>query len=238
MTDGGIKGPANNYNNERIPENSGIRRLIWEYAVTLERILLRTEEAGLTISGNKFACCVPSLDIVGHIVSYEGRCISKKKVNKVANWPRPRNDTEVRKFLGLVAYVRMFIKNLSQLAAPLRKLTWKDAEFIWDDHCGEAFNKLKLIISQDITLKKLDYSPGAGKIKLAVDSSCIAAGGVLTQQDENGLDRPVFYESLVFSKTESKYSQPKLELCGVARMLKKFQVTPWGQHFQLLMDAK
>ncbi|MBW0588438.1 hypothetical protein O181_128153 [Austropuccinia psidii MF-1] len=69
IDDGGIKGPISTYNNEALQENNLIRRFIWEYAVTLERILFRIEEPGLTISGIKFACCMPALDIVGHVVS-------------------------------------------------------------------------------------------------------------------------------------------------------------------------
>ncbi|MBW0577794.1 hypothetical protein O181_117509 [Austropuccinia psidii MF-1] len=83
IDDGGIKGPRSTYNNEPLQENNLIRRFIWEYAVTLERILFRIEEAGLTISGIKFACCVPALDIVGHVVSLNGRKISKQKINKI-----------------------------------------------------------------------------------------------------------------------------------------------------------
>ena len=71
-----------------------------------------------------------------------------------------------------------------------------------------------------------------------MDSSSIAAGAVLTQEDEKGLDRPVLYESVVFSPVESRYSQPKLELCGVAKILKKLKVILWGQHFELQVDAK
>ena len=84
----------------------------------------------------------------------------------------------------------------------------------------------------------MDYGPEAGEIKLSVDSSNIAAGAVLTQVDSQGLDRPVLYESIVFSKRESEYSQSKLELCGVAKILKKLQTVLWGQHFQLRVDAK
>ncbi|POW00299.1 hypothetical protein PSHT_13094 [Puccinia striiformis] len=195
IDDGGIKGPVSDYNQETLKENPGIRRFIWEYAITLERILFRIEEAGLTVSG------------------------------------------KIRGFLGVCVYVRMFIPGLSELASPLRKLTRKDADWDWTDDCDLAFQKLKKIIGYDITLKKLDYSEDAGAIKLAVDSSFIAAGAVLSQEDK-GLDRPVLYESVVFTPTESKYSQSKLELCGVAKILKKLQTQLWGQHFELLIDAK
>ena len=43
---------------------------------------------------------------------------------------------------------------------------------------------------------------------------------------------------MLFSETESRYSQPKLELCGVARILKKLQTVLWGQHFELQVDAR
>ncbi|MBW0556012.1 hypothetical protein O181_095727 [Austropuccinia psidii MF-1] len=73
IDDGGIKGPRATYNNETLQENNLIRRFIWEYAVTLYRILFRIEEAVLTISGIKFAFCVPALDILGHVASLNGR---------------------------------------------------------------------------------------------------------------------------------------------------------------------
>ncbi|KNF01305.1 hypothetical protein PSTG_05404 [Puccinia striiformis f. sp. tritici PST-78] len=178
--------------------------------------LFRIEEAGLTVSGRKFACCVPALDLVGHVVCKEGRKVAKKQLNKIESWPCPDNPTEVRGFLGVCVYVRMFIPGLSELASPLRKLTRKDADWDWTDDY---------------------YSKDAGAIKLAVDSSFIAAAAVLSQEDK-GLDRPVLYESVVFTPTESKYSQSKLELCGVAKILKKLQTQLWGQHFELLIDAK
>ena len=192
IDDGGIKGPCSDYNGEVLEENPGIRRFIWEYAQTLERILFRIEEAGLTVSGKKFACCVPALDIVGHVVCKEGRRVSVQKKNKITTWPTPGNVTELRGFMGIVTYVRIFIQNLSEIASPLRKLTRKDINWAWDKDCDKAFNQLKQIIGEDITLKKLDYSEDAGLIILAVDSSFVAAGAVLSQEDlDTGLARPV-----------------------------------------------
>ncbi|MBW0571949.1 hypothetical protein O181_111664 [Austropuccinia psidii MF-1] len=168
IDDGGNKGPRSTYHHETLKENPLIRRFVWEYSVTLERILFRIEEAGLTISGSKFACCVPELDIVGHVVSLGGRKISKQKVNKIQNWPRPTTKKEVRGFLGLCAYVRMFIKDVSQVEAPLRRLTREDVFWNWDKKCEEAFIKLRKIVGEEINVKTLNYQKGSGKIKLAI----------------------------------------------------------------------
>ena len=164
IDDGGIKGPVSDYNQETLEENPGIRRFIWEYAITLERILFRIEEAGLTISGKKFACCVPALDLVGHVVCKEGRKIAKKQLNKVEGWPEPGNPTDVRGFLGVCVYVRMFIPGLSEIAFPLRKLTRKDSEWRWNQECKKPLkNSRKLwdmtLLSRSwTTVKKQEQS--------------------------------------------------------------------------------
>ncbi|MDS9995183.1 Ty3/Gypsy family RNase HI domain-containing protein [Xanthomonas sp. A2111] len=124
------------------------------------------------------------------------------------------------------------------MAAPLRRLTRKDADWEWDEECEKAFVKLKEVVGKDLVLHKLDYGKDAGRIYLAVDSSQVAAGAVLSQMDKAGYIRPVRYESVVFTEVESRYSQPKLELCGVAKILKKLQHILWGQHFELQVDAK
>ncbi|MBW0576895.1 hypothetical protein O181_116610 [Austropuccinia psidii MF-1] len=124
----------------------------------------------------------------------------------------------------------MFIKDFSQVAAPLRRLTREDVLWKWDEKCEEAFIKLRKILGEEITLKTLNYDKGSGKIKLAIDSSYIAAGAVLMQEDENGKDRPVLYESVTFSRLEYESSQPKLELCVDAKALIEMINTPCLQN--------
>ncbi|MBW0468707.1 hypothetical protein O181_008422 [Austropuccinia psidii MF-1] len=159
-------------------------------------------------------------------------------MNKIQNWPRPTTKNKVRGFLGLCAYVRMFIKDFSQVEAPLKRLTREDVLWKWDEKCEEAFIKLRKIVGKEITLKRFNYDKGSGRIKLAIDSSYIAAGAPLMKEDENGKDRQVLYESVTFSGLESKYSQPKLELCGAAIILKKLQTILWVKPFELQVDAK
>ncbi|KAK4699582.1 hypothetical protein P7C70_g6678, partial [Phenoliferia sp. Uapishka_3] len=237
VDDVGIKGPESTYNDEKIAGNPEIRRFVWEYAVTLERILFRFEEAGITGSGQKAAAIVPALNIVGTVVSMEGRQVSKSTRNKISNFPVPQDFSEVRGFLGICNYVRIWIKDFANIARPLRELTKKDAEFVWGEKCQQSFEKLKVIVGEDILLTKIKYGPEAGRIILSVDSSHIAAGGIISQEDSEGRRKPARYESLTFTATESRYSQPKLELAGVAKMLKKLQMFLWGQRFILEVDA-
>ena len=53
------------------------------------------------------------------------------------------NVFEVRSFMGLCSYYRRFIKNFSDIAQPIKKLTCKGQAFIWLTNCQLAFDKLK-----------------------------------------------------------------------------------------------
>jgi hypothetical protein len=92
---GRIKGPVSDYNQKKLSENTGIQQFIWECAFILEQVLFWIEEAGLTILGKKFACCVPALEIVVHVVCKYRQKIANKQLNKVQTWPTPTNTTEV-----------------------------------------------------------------------------------------------------------------------------------------------
>ncbi|GKC55046.1 putative reverse transcriptase domain, ribonuclease H-like domain protein [Tanacetum coccineum] len=51
--------------------------------------------------------------------------------------------TEVRQFLGLAGYYRMFIEGFSLISKPLTKLTYKNKKYEWGSEEEEAFQKLK-----------------------------------------------------------------------------------------------
>ena len=64
-----------------------------------------------------------------------GVSIDFEKVEVVMSWERPKSVFEIRSFLGLAGYYRMFIEHFSRLAAPMTRLTWKGVKFEWDDLC-------------------------------------------------------------------------------------------------------
>ena len=46
------------------------------------------------------------------------------------SWERPKSVFEIRSFMGLIGYYRRFIKDFSQLAALMTRLTWKEVKFV------------------------------------------------------------------------------------------------------------
>ena len=57
--------------------------------------------------------------------------------------------TEIRSFLGLAGYYRRFVQDFSRITAPMKRLTQKNAKFVWSDACENSFQFLK---------EKIDHS--------------------------------------------------------------------------------
>ena len=58
----------------------------------------------------------------------------------------------------------------------------------------------------------------------------------MLQEQDKKARRPVRYESITFIAVEQRYSQPKLELCGVGKV-KKLGMIVWEQRFIVEIDA-
>jgi hypothetical protein len=170
-----IKGPATRYETEdggfeSIPANPGIRRFIWEHLNDVHRILHRLKCAGATVSAKKLFVAVPEVVILGHKCTYEGRVPDDSKTAKIRDWPPCKNLRDVRAFLGVTGYMRVWIKNYSTIARPLHDLTRKYQPFVWAEEHAAAMQALKDAIIHSPALISIDYKADHA-VYLAVDSS-------------------------------------------------------------------
>ena len=73
-----IRGPATHYiladgSYETHPDNSGIRRFVWEYFQGLNRVVQRMKYCHGTFSGYKATLCAEEITVVGHRCTFHGR---------------------------------------------------------------------------------------------------------------------------------------------------------------------
>lgn len=227
-----IKGPATQYlqdngTPETIKENPGIRRFIWEHANDVHRVMHRIGCAGATFSPKKTQICRPEVIIIGQRCHPEGRSPDPDRIEKIIRWPVARNITEIRGFLGLCGTVRIWIESFSKITRPLVELTKKTVMFEWNDERQEAFDILKEKVTTAPALRALDYR-SSNPIILSVDSSYIAVGMILAQNDDDDRRRPSRYGSIPMSAVQAGYSQPKLELFGLFRAFKHWKLILYG----------
>ena len=124
---------------------------------------------------------------LGFIVSKDGISLDPDKVAAVVNWPIPRSVTEVRGFLGLARWCRIFVQKYALITAPLTELAKKDEAFTWTEVRNFAFNQVKEILASEPLLKLPDFDK---TFEVIVDACGQGIGGIL-QQDRH----PIAYES-------------------------------------------
>ena len=221
-----IRGPATRYvlpsgEEERIPQNSGIRRFVWEHFLDLNRVCQRMKYSGGTFSGFKSYLCAEEITLLGQRCTIDGRLPDPSRIAKITNWAPCRDLSDVRAFVGTIGVCRVFIKNFASRAHHLVKLTRKGAEWEFGKDQLAAMADLKEALLSSPALRPISYTSGAAVI-LSVDTSYIAVGYLLAQCD---VDNPKLryyarFGSITLNEREARFSQPKLELYGLYRALR------------------
>jgi hypothetical protein len=239
------KGPATRYilsngECERIPENPGIRRFVWEHFQNLNRIVQRMKYCGGTFSGYKTILCAPEITVLGHRCTYEGRLPDTERVAKIINWGPCENLSDVRAFLGTIGVCRLFIRNFAHRAHHLVKLTRKDQPFIFGPEQIAAQEDLKSALLSSPALRAINYDSPQPVI-LSVDTSYIAIGHILSQCDEKNprLRYISRFGSITLNDREAGFSQAKLEIYGLYRSIRALKLHLIGlRNLIVEVDAK
>jgi len=123
--------------------------------------------------------CVPEVVAVGHHCTYEGHYSEDNKVQSIMDWLECNTLTKVRGFLGICGVIRIWVKDFAKHVKPLVFLTKKEG-FVWGLDQKVSMEDLKQAISTAPCLQLIDYHSDCCVI-LAIDSSCIATGFILSQ---------------------------------------------------------
>ena len=235
IDDIGVEGPRTDYDNEEaVP---GIRRFVKEHILNIDKVLLEIERAGATVGAEKTQWCMPGVKIVGYICDSEGRHPDSAKVVKILDWPACEDPTEVKSFLGVCVYYRIWIIDFAIIAAPLYVLTKKGRSWVWGEAQEDAMFNLKMALTNAPALVTIDYGPEGGLIIVAFDGSKKGWGGIIMQLDKNGKRHPARYESGIWTTAESNYDAGKRECRALLKVLKKLRFWLYGVHFLLETDA-
>jgi len=182
----------------------------------VEEVLRRLEENDLFVKPEKCKWKVREVEFLGVVISPKGVEMQKKKVERVLNWPVPRNIKEVQKFLGLTNYYRRFIKDFARIAVPLHILVRKEKKWKWKKKQEEAFEKLKAGFTTEPVLAIPDIDR---EMRVEADASDYVTGGVLSTKCEDGKWRLVALISKSLNTTERNYEIHNKEMLAVIRYL-------------------
>src|SRR5204863_5738632 len=134
----------------------------------------------------------PNISFLGHIVGRNGISVDPAKIEKVKDFPMPKDVKGTRAALGLFSYYRKFVKDFSKIAAPLTSLLKKDTPFNWTDKQQTALDRLKECLIKAPILQYPDFEK---PFILYTDASGIGLGAVLSQKDDENRERVIAYAS-------------------------------------------
>jgi hypothetical protein len=203
-----------------------------EHLDHIQQVLTKLREAGLTIHPKKVQLCRQKLKFLGHIIEPGKSHPNPEKVEKLHNYPTPKNATQVMQFLGLVGFYRKFIPDFAKFAKPLHELTKKDCKFKWSDDAQKSFKFLKGALTEmtEVYMPDLNHP-----FVIQCDASEKGVGAVLLQEKE-GNRYPIWFASRSLKPAETRYSTSEKECLAVLWAIEKFKGFIEYSHFVVETD--
>lgn len=192
--------------------------------------------AGVTLNPEKCLFDKTQVSFMGLIFSKEGIKPDPKHVKNLCEAEVPRNQAELRSFLGMAGYSMNFIENFAAIVHPLRELQ-KKSRWEWDESCENAVSKLKASLSEQTLL--CHYMPGR-ETQVVVDASGSGLGACLVQRKSKQQPfRVVSYRSRALKDAETRYSATEREALAIRWAVKKMRnLLLGGPPFKVISDHK
>ena len=163
-----------------------------DHLAVLKKVFNLATKFDLKFRLDKCSFLYDNIEYLGYVINESGVRPSPRNIDSVTNYPVPKNQKQVRQFIGLASYFRRFVSNFSLVAKPLHNLLKKDTQFIFGEAEQYSFDTLKKKLSETPILSI--YSPSA-ETELHCDASSYGYGSVLLQRQSTGELHPVFYFS-------------------------------------------
>ena len=207
---------------------------ITEHCNRLRAVLTRFRQHDLHLNLAKCTFAAKKVHYLGHMISEDGVSPLPSKIVAIKHIPVPKTVKEVRSFFGLLGHYRRFIKDYATISAPLTKLTTKPSnqQFNWSADCEHVFTILKTCLCNSPVLVHPKFDR---EFLLQTNASDIGLGAILSQLDDNGVERPIAYASKILSGRE-RYCTTEKEAFAVIFGIRTFRTYLLGRPFKVITD--
>ena len=201
-----------------------------------EAVFRACRAANIKLNRDKAVLVQQEVKFAGSIISKEGIRADPELLAALAEFPQPRNKTDLRAFLGLAEQVAKFTSQKSTVIGPMRCLLTKGQDWFWDENMQKQFERARREMTRPQCLAR--YSPDK-PLFLYTDASCInGLGFILMQEEPDGRRLIVEAGSRCLTGAETRYAVVELELCGVVWAALKLRMFLQGRKFTVITDHK
>ena len=203
-----------------------------EHLNNLGKIFMALEKVNLKIQLDKSEFLKKEVAFSGHYVTEHGVKPNPAKIDAIKNWPVPKNQKELKGFLGILGYYRRFVRDFAKITKPLTAQLRKGEQVEHTPQFLKTFHLCKDLLTQSDILQYPDFDK---PFILTTDASNFALGAVLSQ-GTIGKDRPIAYASRTLTRTEENYSAIEKELLAIVWACQYFRPYLFGKRFTLYTD--
>jgi hypothetical protein len=179
--------------------------------------------------------CKTGIKFLGYDLSDEGVKADRDRIDAILRYPVPKNQQQLRKFLGICNFHKKFVLKVSSYVEPLLILLRKGNKWKRTDALQQAFEKLRGKFAQSIQLIQQNEE---NVWIINSDASGRAIGSVLLQEREDGGFNIVSTASRVLNQTEQRYTTCEKELLAIICALERFRIYIYGRKLTFYTDNK
>lgn len=175
------------------------------------------------------------MDYLGHRIEDETITPLPKHVKSIEEATEPKDRIELRSFLGICNWLREYVPNFAETAAPLTNCLETKKRWRWTSEAQKAFQRIKAEFSKPLRLHRPVLNV---PYVLQTDASGVGLGAVFYQAAEDGKRHIISYSSTKLNATEAKYHVNEQECLALVWAVKKYRPLLEGQHFTVITDSR
>jgi hypothetical protein len=152
----------------------------------------------------------------------------KNNVAAIMKISEPKNQKQLRSFIGVVNYYQDIWSRRSHILAPLASLTCEKVKWEWGPKQSAAFDMAKRVIAREAVLAYPDFSK---HFTIHTDASHYQLGGVISQDG-----KPIAFYSRNLNDAQPRYTTTERELLSIVETLKEYRNIFLGHKIEVFTD--
>ena len=211
-----------------------------QFIERLDLVLTRFKERNIFLKPNKCKFGMPRVEYCRKEIFKNGLCMSKKKIQRVLDFPKPHTAGQMKQFVGLINYFHDYVEHHSEIMKPLHDMIQnyqkktKGRTLVWTDEGIASFYKIIAEIEKGHTMFfPRDDCP----VFLLTDASDYGIGAYCFQLVDNA-EQPVAFVSKALSSTQYKWSIIQKEAYSIFYALRTLKAILRDRHFTLQTDNR